>query len=103
MAHDPSWVRAVPKARANGAACVARMVFVVGMGAAVWMAITRLPLRPALALGASVTTGLALADALSGANGETVLASILLCVLLAITAHSMRRGSLPLRIFSATI
>jgi hypothetical protein len=39
MAHDPTaWGRAVPKAKANGATCVARMVFVVGMGAAVWIA-----------------------------------------------------------------
>jgi hypothetical protein len=38
MAHDPSWVRAVPKARTTGAACVARMVFLVAMGAAVWIA-----------------------------------------------------------------
>jgi signal transduction histidine kinase len=58
--------------------------------ASVWMAVTRLPMRPALALGASVTAGLALADALSGTDSETVLASILLCVLLGITAHSMR-------------
>jgi signal transduction histidine kinase len=57
--------------------------------ASVWMAITRLPLRPALALGAGVTAGLALAEALGGSGGETVLSSILLCVLLGITAHSM--------------
>ena len=39
MVHDPAWDRqAVPKARANGATCVARMVFLLGMGAAVWMA-----------------------------------------------------------------
>jgi signal transduction histidine kinase len=58
--------------------------------AAVWMAVTRLPLRTAVGLGVSVTAGLALADALSGASSESVLASVLLCVLLGLSAHSMR-------------
>ncbi len=38
MAYDP-WIRgATPRTKASGAVCVARMVFLLGMGAAVWMA-----------------------------------------------------------------
>ena len=38
MPHEPVWARrAVPKARAKGANCVASMVFLAAMGAAFWI------------------------------------------------------------------
>ena len=57
--------------------------------AAVWMAVTRLPPPVALPLAAAVTAGLALTEALGSASGETLLASVLLCVLLGLSAQSM--------------
>jgi signal transduction histidine kinase len=61
--------------------------------AAVWLAVARLPLRLALALGAAVTAGLALAEALSAsATAYSVLATTLLCLLLALMARFMRQS-----------
>ena len=58
--------------------------------AAVWMAVTRLPLRLSVALGSMITAGLAITVATQHSNDESVLASILLCALLGLTAHSVR-------------
>jgi hypothetical protein len=48
--------------------------------AAVWMAIARLPLRTGVTVGAAVTVGLGLANALTGISSAGVLASTLLRV-----------------------
>jgi signal transduction histidine kinase len=59
-------------------------------GAAVWMAVTRLPVKPGLALAACVTVALDVAAALSGSSATAVVAATLLCVLLGVVAHFMR-------------
>ena len=61
-------------------------------GAAVWMAVTRLPWALGVGVGAAVTGSLDLATALSGSSGSAVLAATLLCALLGLMAHFMRRS-----------
>jgi signal transduction histidine kinase len=61
-------------------------------GAAVWMAVARLPLAPAVALGVSITTSLDVAAALAGSSSAAVLASTLLSVLLGLMAHFARQA-----------
>jgi signal transduction histidine kinase len=61
-------------------------------GAAVWMAVTRLPLVLGLALGATVGVALCIAMALSGGSSASVVATGLLCALLAVTAHLIRQA-----------
>src|SRR6202035_2395879 len=61
-------------------------------GAAVWMAVTRLPWALGVGVGAAVTGSLDLATALSGSSGSAVLAAPLLCALLGLMAHFMRRS-----------
>jgi signal transduction histidine kinase len=60
--------------------------------AVVWMAITRLALRPGVAVAALVTVGLGIADALSGVSSGGVLASTLLCAFLGLMAHFMKQS-----------
>jgi signal transduction histidine kinase len=61
-------------------------------GAAVWMAIARLPVALGAALAAATTVGLALAEALAGGSAAVVLAAILLCTLLALVAFFIRQA-----------
>ena len=61
-------------------------------GAAVWMAIARLPLPVGAALAAATTVGLALAGALAGGSASAVLAVVLLCVLLATVAYLIKQA-----------
>jgi signal transduction histidine kinase len=61
-------------------------------GAAVWMAIARLPLAPGVALGASVTIALDVATALSASSAAAVLAATLLCLLLGLMAYFMKQS-----------
>jgi signal transduction histidine kinase len=61
-------------------------------GAAVWMAVTRLPLRPGVILGATITAGLDLAAALSGGSAAAVLAITLLGALLGLVAYFLQQG-----------
>jgi signal transduction histidine kinase len=61
-------------------------------GAAVWMAVARLPLTLGATLAATTTVGLALAEALSGGSATVVLAAILLCVLLALVAYFIKQA-----------
>ena len=61
-------------------------------GAAVWMAIARLPLRPGVVLAIAVTAGLVLAEALSGGSAAAVLAVTLLCALLALVAYFIKQA-----------
>jgi signal transduction histidine kinase len=61
-------------------------------GAAVWMAVTRLPLPLAAVLGAGITAGLDLASALAGGSAAAVLAITLLCALLGLVAYFLQQG-----------
>jgi signal transduction histidine kinase len=61
-------------------------------GAAVWMAVARLPFLLGLALAVAVTAGLALAQALSGASVAAIIATTLLCALLALVAYFIKQA-----------
>ena len=61
-------------------------------GAAVWMAVARLPLVLGLALGAAVGVALCIALALAGGSSAGVVATGLLCALLGVTAHLIRQA-----------
>jgi signal transduction histidine kinase len=61
-------------------------------GAAVWMAVARLPFKLGIALGVGVTVALDLAAGLSGTSSAGVLATTLLCALLGLIAHFMRQA-----------
>jgi signal transduction histidine kinase len=61
-------------------------------GAAVWMAVARLPLPLGAMLAAATTVGLALAEALAGGSAAVVLAAILLCALLALVAYFIKQA-----------
>ena len=61
-------------------------------GAAVWMAVVRLPLRLGGAFAVALTVGLGLAEALSGGSVAAVLAATLLCVLLALVAYFIKQA-----------
>jgi signal transduction histidine kinase len=61
-------------------------------GAAVWMAIARLPLALGLALAVATTVGLVLAVALAGGSAAVVFAAILLCTLLALVAYFIKQA-----------
>ena len=61
-------------------------------GAAVWMAVARLPWPPGVLLGVAVAAGLDVALALSGNSPAAVLAATLLCALLALIAHFMKEA-----------
>jgi signal transduction histidine kinase len=61
-------------------------------GAAVWMAVARLPLPLGATLASATTVGLALAEALAGASAAVVLAALLLCALLALVAYFIKQA-----------
>jgi signal transduction histidine kinase len=61
-------------------------------GAAVWMAVARLPVGVGIALGAGITVGLDVAAELAGTSSSGVLATTLLCGLLGLVAHFMRQS-----------
>jgi signal transduction histidine kinase len=61
-------------------------------GAAVWTAVARLPFLLGLALAVAVTAGLALAQALSGASVAAIIATTLLCALLALVAYFIKQA-----------
>lgn len=61
-------------------------------GAAVWMAVARLPLELGIALGSGITVALGVAAALSGTSSAGVLATTLLCALLGLIAHFMKQA-----------
>lgn len=56
-------------------------------GAAVWMAVARLPMPLGPGLAAATTLGLVLAEALRGGSASVVVAVALLCALLALVAY----------------
>lgn len=59
---------------------------------AVWMAITRLPLRLGIALSSATAAGLALAEGFAGGSVAVVLAGVLLCALLGLVAYFLKLG-----------
>jgi signal transduction histidine kinase len=61
-------------------------------GAAVWMALARLPVALGVALATAVTVALDVATALSGSSSAAVLAATLLCVLLGLMAHFLKQA-----------
>jgi signal transduction histidine kinase len=61
-------------------------------GAAVWMAIARLPLPLGISLAGTVTVGLGLAARLSGSSAAVILAETLLCVLLALVGYFIKQA-----------
>jgi signal transduction histidine kinase len=61
-------------------------------GAAVWMAVARLPLPVGIALGAGITIALDVAAALSGSSPAAVLAATLLTALLALVAYFIKQA-----------
>jgi signal transduction histidine kinase len=61
-------------------------------GAAVWMAVARLPFELGIGLGVGITIALDVAAGLSGASSGGVLATTLLCALLGLIAHFMKQA-----------
>jgi signal transduction histidine kinase len=61
-------------------------------GAAVWMAVARLPLAWGVPLGAAITVALDVAAAFAGSSGTAIFAATLLCVLLGLIAGFMRQA-----------
>lgn len=61
-------------------------------GAAVWMAVTRLPFAVGVALAALITVALDVATALAGNSSEAVLATTLLCALLGLMAYFVKQA-----------
>lgn len=61
-------------------------------GAAVWMAVARLPLPLGAAVATGTTVGLGLAEAFAGGSAAVVLAASLLCALLGLVAYFLRQG-----------
>ena len=61
-------------------------------GAAVWMAVARLPLPLGFSIGGAVTVGLGLAAGLAGGSAAVILAETLLCVLLGLVAYFIKQA-----------
>ena len=61
-------------------------------GAAVWMAVVRLPLMLGAAVAIALTIGLDLALAVGGGSAAAVLATTLLCALLALVAYFIKQA-----------
>jgi signal transduction histidine kinase len=64
----------------------------VAAGAAVLFAITRLPLKPGVALAGAVTLALALVTAVAGSSSSAVAAEVLVTVLLGVVAQFLKRS-----------
>ncbi len=64
----------------------------LAVGAAVWMAVTRLPLRPGTALGVALTAALDVAAALTGSSPASIVAGTLVVTLLGLVAYFIRRS-----------
>jgi signal transduction histidine kinase len=64
----------------------------LAVGAAVWMAVARLPLALAITLGAVTAVALGVASALAGSSSSAVLASTLLCALLGLIAYFLKQA-----------
>jgi signal transduction histidine kinase len=88
-------IAAIAAMGAAGAALVALQphgATELGAGAAVWMAVTRLPSVPGAAVAGATTVAVALAEARTGGSAAVVLAATVLCGLLALVAHFLRQS-----------
>ncbi|HEX6762803.1 MAG TPA: histidine kinase [Gaiellaceae bacterium] len=65
---------------------------VLAAGAAVWMAVARLPLAVASAVAAPTAVALGIAEALAGGSAAAVAADLLLCALLALVAYFIKQA-----------
>jgi signal transduction histidine kinase len=61
-------------------------------GAAVWMAITRLPVPGGVALATAITVALDVATAIANGSADAVLATTLLCALLGLVAYFIKQA-----------
>jgi signal transduction histidine kinase len=61
-------------------------------GAAVWMALARLPLALGATVGAAITVALGVGTAVTGGGSDAVLAAALLCVILGLIAYFMKQA-----------
>ncbi|MEA2495623.1 MAG: hypothetical protein QOJ29_3534, partial [Thermoleophilaceae bacterium] len=64
----------------------------VAAGVAVFMAITRLPLKPAMAVGGMVTIALGAVTAIAGSSSSAVAATLLVTMLLGVVALFLKRS-----------
>jgi len=64
----------------------------LAVGGAVWMAISRLPLRVASLLAVAMTVALDVASALAGSSSSAILASTLLCALIGLIAYFLKQA-----------
>ncbi len=64
----------------------------LAVGAAVWMAVARLPLALAIMLGVAMTVALDVASGLAGSSSSGVLASTLLCALIGLIAYFLKQA-----------
>ena len=64
----------------------------VAAGVAVFIAVTRLPLRPGVALGGAVTAALGVVTAIAGSSSSAVAAGMLVTVLLGVVALFLKRS-----------
>jgi signal transduction histidine kinase len=64
----------------------------LAVGAAVWVAVARLPLPFAIVLGAATTVALDVASALAGSSSSAVLASTLLSALIGLIAYFLKQA-----------
>jgi signal transduction histidine kinase len=64
----------------------------LAVGAAVWMAVVRLPFALAITLASATTVALDVASALAGSSSSAVLASTLLCALLGLIAYFLKQA-----------
>ncbi len=64
----------------------------LAVGAAVWMALVRLPVVLAIMLGCAMTAALDVASAFAGSSSSAVLASTLLCALLGLIAYFLKQA-----------
>jgi len=62
------------------------------VGAAVWIAVTRLPLALAIMLCCAMTVALDVASGLAGSSSSAVLASTLLCALIGLIAYFLKQA-----------
>jgi signal transduction histidine kinase len=89
---DAAVIAAVGAAGVTLAALQPRGATGLAAGAAVWMAVARLPRPVGIAFAAGVTVGLDLAVALGGSSAAAVVAATLLCALLGLVALFLKQA-----------
>jgi signal transduction histidine kinase len=92
---EPAQAAVIASMGAAGVALVAlqsRGATVLAGGAAVWMAVARLPLALGIPLAAGTTIGLDVTAALSGTSTAAIVAATLVCALLGLVAYFLKQG-----------